>query len=88
MMAKKKKGPGADALAQLEAYEEELDKGVAVIQEQSSIPLKKKGGKKKKGPAANALAAIEELEAGGEGDHVMTLTMMLGYLLQSWMSYH
>lgn len=68
MMAKKKKGPAADALAQLEALEAaevvELEtKGTGAVVEKRSSPTKK--GKKKKGPAADALARLEALEASG-----------------------
>ncbi|CAB1109843.1 ABC [Ectocarpus sp. CCAP 1310/34] len=69
MMAKKRKGPAADALAQLEALEAELEP-VSVDVEGSPPPLpKQKKNKKKKGPkgaAADALAQLEELEAEGE----------------------
>lgn len=70
MMAKKKKGPAADALAALEALEMEK-KVITPVQEPQSPPpptLKKAKTKKKKGakgPAADALAALEELEAEG-----------------------
>lgn len=65
MMAKKKKGPAADALAKLEALEADLDEPVAVVEERPSLPPKKAKKKKgAKGPAADALAALEELEAG------------------------
>lgn len=68
MMAKKKKGPAADALAQLEALEaaEVVDletKGTGAVMEKRPPPSKK--GKKKKGPAADALARLEALEASG-----------------------
>lgn len=71
MMAKKKKGPGADALASLEALEalESETEPAVVVEERPSLPLKKakkKKGGKAKGPAADALAALEELEAQGE----------------------
>ena len=68
MMAKKKKGPAADALAQLEVLEaaEVVDtagKEVATVVEERPAPGKKKGGKKKTGPAADALAQLEALES-------------------------
>lgn len=72
MMAKKKKGPAADALAALEALELEETIGSAagatpVVDERPTLPAKKASKKKKgaKGPAAEALAALEELEAEG-----------------------
>lgn len=71
MMAKKKKGPAADALASLETLEAlEVETEPAVtVEERPSLPVKKakkKKGAKAKGPAADALAALEELEAKGE----------------------
>lgn len=68
MMAKKKKGPAADALAQLEALEAagavDLEtKGTGAVVEKRPSPSKK--GKKKRGPAADALAQLEALEASG-----------------------
>lgn len=67
MMAKKKKGPAADALAQLEALEAEVEPNPVAVEERPTLSAKKK--KKKKGPkgaAADALAQLEELEAEGE----------------------
>ena len=64
MMAKKKKGPAADALARLEALEADMSDTAPVIEERPSLPAKKAKKKKgAKGPAADALAALEELEA-------------------------
>lgn len=70
-MAKRKKGPAADALAQLEALEAEEIESPSAPEESLPLPSKKKGSKKKgkKGPAADALAALEELEAA-EGEYV------------------
>lgn len=70
MMAKKKKGPAADALAKLEALEEETAEVATAVEERPSLPVVKKAKKKKgaKGPAADALAALEELET--QGDHL------------------
>lgn len=67
MMAKKKKGPAADALAQLEALEAEMEPTPVAVEERPILPANKKKKKKKgpKGAAADALAQLEELEAGG-----------------------
>lgn len=63
-MAKKKKGPAADALAKLEALEADVSDIAPVVEERPSLPAKKAKKKKgAKGPAADALAALEELEA-------------------------
>lgn len=68
MMAKKKKGPAADALAQLEALEAEMEPAPVAVEERPTLPAKKKKKKKKgpKGAAADALAQLEELEAEGK----------------------
>lgn len=64
MMAKKKKGPAADALAKLDALEADVSETAPVVKERPSLPAKKAKKKKgAKGPAADALAALEELEA-------------------------
>ncbi|CAM9110806.1 unnamed protein product, partial [Laminaria digitata] len=64
MMAKKKKGPAADALAKLESLEADVSETAPVVEERPSLPAKKaKKRKGAKGPAADALAALEELEA-------------------------
>lgn len=70
MMAKKKKGPAADALAALEALELAEEGNTAVEEPSSPPPVAKQKAKKKKkkgakGPAADALAALEGLEAEG-----------------------
>lgn len=64
---KKKKGPAADALAQLEALEAEIEPvAVAVEERPPTLPKKKKKKKKGlKGPAADALKLLEDLEAEG-----------------------
>lgn len=84
-MAKKKKGPAADALAALEALEME-ENATAPVEEPQTPPapnLKKAKTKKKKGakgPAADALAALEELEAEG-GCHVLVEGFVPGSVL-------
>ncbi|CAM9430508.1 unnamed protein product [Choristocarpus tenellus] len=71
MMAKKKKGPAADALASLEALEQQEALSMTETvelqppkQPTQSTPSKSKKNKRK-GPAADALAALEELEQDG-----------------------
>lgn len=73
MMAKKKKGPAADALAQLEALEAEMEPAPVAVEERPTLPAKKKKKKKKgpKGAAADALAQLEELEAEGKNHHLL-----------------
>lgn len=74
MMAKKKKGPAADALAKLEALEADVNAIAPVVEERPSLPAKKTKKKKgAKGPAADALAALEELEAEFDGPAMGTL---------------
>lgn len=66
MMAKKKKGPAADALAALEALE--MEETASVVPEEASQVTKAPKRKKKKGakgPAAQALVALEQLETEG-----------------------
>lgn len=65
MMAKKKKGPAADALAQLEALEVTEEETTTAVEERPSLRVTTKGSKKKKkkGPAADALALLEAAEA-------------------------
>lgn len=63
-MAKKKKGPAADALAALEALE--MEEAAPSLEEEYPRPTKK-AKKGRKGPAAAALAALEELEAEANG---------------------
>lgn len=73
MMAKKKKGPAADALAKLEALEADADAIAPVVEKRPSLPAKKAKKKKgAKGPAADALAALKELEAEFDGPAVVT----------------
>lgn len=67
MMAKKKKGPAADALAALEALESE--EATAVLIEKPSQPAKR-ASKKRRGardPVADASVVPED--AGAEGDY-------------------
>lgn len=73
---KKKKGPAADALAQLEALEAENEPAAVAVKERPPALPKKKKKKKKglKGPAADALKLLEELEAEeGELHHLPLL---------------
>ncbi|CAM9557427.1 unnamed protein product [Discosporangium mesarthrocarpum] len=68
MMAKKMKGPAADALAALEAMEavEESSAVTTVVEPPMTKQPMGKKKKKKKGPAADALAALEAMEESEE----------------------